>query len=281
MNESAMKQSPMSAPAQIIRGQVMHERLRPTNNRFVYPVFCFRLNLARLADIKIMGFGINCLRPVSIYTADYGPKDGSNLEQWMRDLLVQYDIDADGEIWLHTFPRVLGFVFNPVSFWYCYDRQGGLRAVLAEVNNTFGETHQYLITSHNQQCIDSNTRLECIKMMHVSPFCEVQGHYEFGFRDTAQTAWVGIDYFDPDGLLIKTSVGGNREALNQQTLWRALLAQPLLTIGVFARIHWQAFHLWRKKVPFFSKPLPPEITLTTSTTPNTTHSIAQKQELAS
>ncbi|MBM5571063.1 MULTISPECIES: DUF1365 domain-containing protein [Deefgea] len=271
----------MIAPAQIIRGQVMHERLRPANNRFVYPVFCLRVNLAKLDEIKVTGFGMNRLRPVSIYTADYGPKDGSNLEQWMRDLLAQHHIDADGEIWLHTFPRVLGFVFNPVSFWYCYDRQGGLRAVLAEVNNTFGETHQYLITSHDQQCIDGNTQLKCIKMMHVSPFCQVQGHYQFTFRDTAQTAWVGIDYFDDDGLLIKTSVGGKRLTLNQTSLWQALLAQPLLTISVFARIHWQAFLLWRKRVPFFSKPAAPTTQLSTSTPPTALKTLTQNQELAS
>ncbi|WP_288841485.1 DUF1365 domain-containing protein [uncultured Deefgea sp.] len=271
----------MNAPAQIIRGQVMHQRLRPAQHRFVYPVFCLRLNLARLGDIEVSGFGLNRWRPVAIYTQDYGPKDGSDLEHWMRDVLAQNGITADGEIWLHTFPRVFGFVFNPVSFWYCYDRQGGLRAVLAEVNNTFGETHQYLIAAHDEQCIAADTRLECIKMMHVSPFCEVQGHYQFGFRDTAKTAWVGIDYFDGDGLLIKTAVGGQRADLNRQTLWRALLAQPLLTLGVFARIHWQALHLWRKRVPFFSKPIPPTIELTTSIHPIANKVAAQASELTS
>jgi DUF1365 family protein len=152
---------------------------------------------------------------------------------------------------------------------------------LAEVNNTFGETHQYLIASHEHQCIDSNTRLECIKMLHVSPFCEVQGHYQFAFRDTAQTAWVGIDYFDNDGLLIKTAVGGQRFALNAATLWRALFAQPLLTLGVFARIHWQALQLWRKRVPFFSKPAAPTSPLSTSIPPTALKTLAQNQELAS
>lgn len=270
----------MTTPAQIIRGQVMHERLRPAHHRFVYPVFCLRLNLARLDEIQTIGFGVNRWRPVSIYTQDYGPKDGSNLEQWMRELLAQHQIEADGEIWLHTFPRVLGFVFNPVNFWYCYDSQNGLRAVLAEVNNTFGETHRYLIAAHNKQCIESNTHLECIKMMHVSPFCEVQGHYAFSFRDTPHSSWVGIDYFDANGLLIKTSVGGKRQPLNRQTLWRALLAQPLLTIGVFAKIHWQAWHLWRKRVPFFRKPPPPSATFTTAftTTPAAPARSATKPE---
>ncbi len=254
----------MSAAAQIIRGRVMHERLRPARNRFVYPVFCLRLNLARLDDIKVTGFGINCWRLASIRIADYGPKDGSNLESWARDLLAAQHIEADGEIWLQTFPRVLGWVFNPVSFWYCYAKNGELRAVLAEVTSTFGETHQYLLTSPDSKAIHSNTHLECKKMLHVSPFCEVQGHYQFRFRDTASTAWVGIDYFDLDGLLLKTSVGGQIQDLNSATLRRALLAQPLLTVGVFARIHWQALKLWFKRVPFFRQPASPTHSLTAS-----------------
>lgn len=254
----------MNAPAQLIFGQVMHERLRPAHNRFVYPVFCVRLNLARLDDIKVRGFGINCWRPVSIQTADYGPKDGRNLELWLRELLASQQIVADGEIWLQTFPRVFGWVFNPVSFWYCYTKDGQLSAVLAEVNNTFGETHQYLLTSTDSKGIQSNTQLECKKMLHVSPFCEVKGHYQFYFRETASTAWVGIDYFDPEGLLLKTSVGGRIQDLNRATLRRALIAQPLLTLGVFVRIHWQALRLWIKRVPFFSQPAPPSASLTVS-----------------
>ncbi|MEN9658046.1 MAG: hypothetical protein RL571_1511 [Pseudomonadota bacterium] len=254
----------MSAPAQIISGQVMHQRVRPAKNRFVYPVFCLRLNLARLNEVKAAWFGINCRRAVSVYTADYGPKDGSDLEHWMRDLLAKHHIIADGEIWLHTFPRVLGWVFNPVSFWYCYAQSGELHAVLAEVNNTFGETHLYLLVGFEENGIQSHTRIESKKMLHVSPFCEVRGHYQFRFKDTASTAWVGIDYFDQNGLLLKTSVGGHIQDLNSATLRRALFAQPLLTLGVFARIHWQAFKLWRKRVPFFRQPAPPNTSLTVS-----------------
>ena len=252
----------------------MHARLRPSPNQFVYPMFCLRLNLARLDEIKTFGFGLNCLRPVSIYTA-------SNLADWMRDLLMQHAIEADGEIWLHTFPRVWGFVFNPVNFWYCYDREGGLRAVLAEVNNTFGETHRYLVTHPENQRIDRHTHLACVKMMHVSPFCQVTGHYQFRFRETEHSAWIGIDYFDQDGLLLKTSVGGKRFPMNPSALGRALLAQPLLTIGIFARIHWQALRLWCKKVPFFRKPQPPAIALTSSSTPNAISLQSAKQELKS
>jgi DUF1365 family protein len=243
-------------PAQLVRGQVMHARLRPVANRFVYPVFYVRLNLARLDDCNWRWFGVNRRRPLSIRTRDYGPRDGSNLELWMRALLREHGIEADGEIWLQTFPRIAGFVFNPVSFWHCHDSQGTLRAVLAEVNNTFGETHRYLLRvapSGGQAVL----RAECVKAMHVSPFCEVRGAYQFRFRITDGSHFTAIDYYDENGLLIKTSVSGRPAAMTDAALLSALLRYPLQCVGVVARIHWQALRLWLKGVPFFRKPPSP------------------------
>lgn len=254
----------MNAPALLIRGQVMHERLRPAHNRFVYPVFCVRLNLARLEENQSTWFGINRWRPVAVHSRDYGPRDGSSLESWMRALLAETKIPADGEIWLQTFPRVFGFVFNPVSFWYCHDRNGGLRAVLAEVNNTFGESYRYLLAAPQHGLIDANTELECKKQMHVSPFCEVRGFYRFRFRDTANTMFVGLDYFDTDNLLLKTSIGGKSQPLSSSAVARTVLAFPFLTLGIVTRIHWQALKLWIKRVPFFHKPPAPLTTLSLS-----------------
>lgn len=244
-------------PAYLIHGQVMHERLRPVKHRFVYPVFYVRFNLARLKEIDSPWFGLNKWRLVSLFTKDYGPRDGSDLDTWMRKLLEQYAIHADGEIWLQTFPRLFGFVFNPVSFWYCYDRSGGLRAVLAEVNNTFGEHHCYLLTAQDQQVITADTELQCQKNLHVSPFFQVRGEYRFKFRENGQSTLVSINYGDEAGLLLKTAVGGKRVAMTSQRLGRAVLMQPLLTLGVVLKIHWQAWKLWLKRVPYFSKPNPP------------------------
>lgn len=247
----------MNSPVQIIHGQVMHERLRPAHNRFVYPVFCLRFNLARLNEASSAWLGINRWRPVSLFAKDYGPRDGSSLELWMRSLLKENKINADGEIWLQTFPRIFGFVFNPVSFWYCHDRDGGLRAVLAEVNNTFGESHRYLLTAPNQALITATTDLECVKQMHVSPFCEVRGFYRFRFRDTENTMFIALDYHDDKGLLLKTSIGGKSQPSSSKALALALAKHPFLTLGIVWRIHWQALKLWVKRVPFFSKPAAP------------------------
>ncbi|WP_052190533.1 DUF1365 domain-containing protein [Chitinibacter sp. ZOR0017] len=247
----------MQPAAYLLRGQVMHDRLRPSRNRFVYPVFCLRLNLDRLSDAGNAWLGIDRWRPVCLRTRDYGPRDGSDLAHWARQLLAAQQISADGEIWLQTFPRVLGFVFNPVSFWYCHDRSGALVAVLAEVNNTFGDTHRYLLLGQDGKAIGADTPLYARKLMHVSPFCAVTGHYEFRVRETAQTSLMAIDYHDEHGLLLKTAIGGHRQPLTARNLAQALLAQPLLTLGVIGRIHWQALKLWWKKVPFYRQPASP------------------------
>lgn len=253
------------AAAELITGQVLHERLRPVLHRFVAPVFFLRLNLARLDEVNSFWFGINRCRLASLRTRDYGARDGSDLQLWMRSQLAQAGIDADGEIWLQTFPRLFGFVFNPVSFWYCHDAAGGLKAVLAEVNNTFGERHRYLLSS-SRGVIGPEMELTAPKNMHVSPFCQVQGQYRFKFRLTASNSLVQLNYYDDAGLLIKTAVGGRALPLTPARMAWAILKQPGLTFGIMLGIHWQAFKLWRKGVPFFSKPRPPEQLLTQAKT---------------
>jgi DUF1365 family protein len=246
----------MSAPAQLLRGQVMHARLRPARHRFIYPVCYVRLNLARLDECNSAWFGVDRWRPLSIRTRDYGARDGSSLEAWMRALLHQHGIAADGEIWLQTFPRVAGYVFNPVSFWQCHDAAGKLCAVLAEVNNTFGETHRYLLRP------DAAGAAMASKQMHVSPFCEVRGHYRFRFREAEAGRVTAIDYHDADGLLLKTTLSGRAVPLTPAAVRAALWRYPLLGVGIVARIHWQALRLWLKRVPWFSKPPAPLQTTT-------------------
>ena len=235
------------APAQLVHARVMHARLRPAPHRFVYPVFYVRLNLARLDDCQSRWFGIDRRRVLTIRTRDYGARDGSSLEQWMRALLAAHGIAADGEIWLQTFPRVFGYMFNPVSFWHCHDRDGTLRAVLAEVNNTFGESHRYLLQVAGNDAA-------CVKQMHVSPFCAVSGSYRFRFRLGGARPRTDIDYHDEHGLLIRTALSGRTEPMRDRALLAALLRYPLLGLGIVLRIHWQAWRLWRKGVPYFSKP---------------------------
>ena len=158
----------------------------------------------------------------------------------MRDVLAHAGIPADGPIWLQTIPRIFGYAFNPVSFWYCYDRAGGLRALYADVRNTFGAHHGYLLSAMCHAPIEADTVLVCRKAFHVSPFCDIVGDYAFRVRQCGDHLSVAIDYRDDDGLLLRTAIGMRSAPLTAARAWRALARQPLNAINVVIRIHWQA-----------------------------------------
>ena len=242
--------------AHIYFGSVMHARLRPRRNRFRYPVFFLRVPLHRLETLRSPLFSLDRWNLLSFHRKDHGARDGSALLPWIRSVLQREGLDGvDGEVHLQTFPRVLGYVFNPVSFWLCHDRAGSLRAVLCEVNNTFGESHNYLLAHADQRPIAPGDRLSARKVFHVSPFCAVRGDYRFRFDSDA--ARVRIDYDDGDGALLITGIEGRGMPLDTPAALRALLGYPWMTLAVIGRIHWQALKLWGKGVPFFRKPAPP------------------------
>ena len=251
--------APTNAP-QLCFGNVRHKRLRPVLNSFAYGVYFLRLPLRSMAESRFGSrlFSRNGFNLLSFHDSDHG--DGKQpLLQWIDQLLHDEGIDdADGEIWLQAFPRVLGYVFNPVSFWFCHRADGALRAVLCEVRNTFGEKHCYLLDSGS--VLRYGKTLQARKVFHVSPFCATAGSYRFRFmraqRNTEQTV-ARIDHDDDCGPLIETSICGSAAALNSANVLRAFFSYPLMTFGVVAKIHWQALKLFIKRVPFFSKPLPP------------------------
>jgi DUF1365 family protein len=244
--------------AEIVLGQVMHRRLRPVENRFAYRVFFLRLPLTRLEDCANALFSIEAPNLFSLRYRDYGARDGSHPLAWIRGLLAAQGLErADGEVWLQTFPRVLGYVFNPVSFWFCEDRAGRTRAILAEVNNTFGERHSYLLAHPDRRPIADGDEFAVPKALHVSPFCTLAGGYRFRFRNSGRLRMARIDYGDEGGPLLLTSIAGSARALRAAPLARAFFTHPLMTFGVIARIHWQAARLWLKRVPYFPKPAPP------------------------
>jgi DUF1365 family protein len=239
----------MDARPQLCLGQVMHRRLRPAVNAFVYPVFYVQLPVRDLAGAACGIFSIDRPNLLSFYCRDHGPRDGSPLLPWIENLLATHGLPTDGEIVLQTLPRVLGFVFNPVSFWYCHDRAGRLIAVLAEVNNTFGGTHSYLLHRAGAPLADGE-ELRAEKLFHVSPFNEIEGGYRFRFRRQHAVQLARIDYDDAEGELLLTSITGKPRQWSAGALLAAFLRMPFLTLGVIARIHWQALKLWLKGVPF-------------------------------
>lgn len=246
---------------QLCFGNVHHSRLRPARNSFNYGVYFLRLPLRSMQGNVLSGklFSHNRFNLLSLYDCDHG-EGRQPLLPWIDGILKQEGIvDADGEVWLQTFPRVLGYVFNPVSFWFCHRRDGMLRAVLCEVSNTFGERHCYLL--HNDAPIADGDELSARKVFHVSPFCQVEGGYRFQFRRTqrqsSEDTLARIDYHDNEGTLLLTSITGSSQPLNDRSITHALLRFPLMTFMVIARIHWQALKLWIKRVPFYRKPTLP------------------------
>lgn len=247
---------------ELCTGTVMHARFAarqsPTAHGFVYPLFFLALPLSQLQDAGNRWFGIERARPLSLRYRDHGARDGSPLLPWIRRLLAAEGIaTADGEVVLQAFPRVFGFVFNPVSFWFCHDRSGALRAVLAEVRNTFGDRHNYLVAHADQRPITAADTLTARKIFHVSPFFPVAGEYRFRFDIGAQRRRVELDYWLDGERVLATALEGRTQPLAASPLRRALLRQPLLTLAVVWRIHWQALRLWSKRAVFHSRPQPP------------------------
>lgn len=239
----------MSARPRLFIGHVMHRRLRPRLNAFVYPVFYVQLPLADLEAARRPLFSVDRFNLLSFHRRDHGPRDGSPLLPWIRECLRENGLADDGEVVLQCFPRVLGYVFNPVSFWFCHDRGGQLIAVLAEVSNTFGGRHSYLLHDGGRPLADG-AELRAGKDFHVSPFCDVEGAYRFRFHLQRNCPVVRIDYDDAAGEVLLTSISGRPQAWSSGALLAAFARMPLLTAGVIWRIHWQALKLWLKGVPF-------------------------------
>ncbi|MFM8898420.1 MAG: DUF1365 domain-containing protein [Burkholderiales bacterium] len=251
---------PSETQALLGRGQVRHRRLRPRVHAFSYPTYFLMLPLRQLRRQPAPALPRNRWGLISFSDRDHG--DGrSDCLAWLDELLQQEGIlDAQGEVWLHCYPRVLGYTFKPVSFWYCHRVDNSLAAIVVEVNNTFGEKHCYLL--HGEQ-LRYGQEYTAQKLFHVSPFCEVKGQYRFRFMRTAgERTVVRIDHDDGLGPLIQTSVSGQLQVLNSRSLFAAFFGMPLMTWGVIARIHWQALKLWAKRIPFVSKPPAPDVFVT-------------------
>ncbi len=249
----------MSRPQQplIGFGQVRHTRLKPVRHAFAYPGYFWMLPMRSLRlraseQVRRNRFGL-----LSFHDADHG-LGGPDALAWLDGLMREEGIGGpdieQGEVWLQTYPRVLGHVFKPVSFWYVHRADGTLAAVVAEVN-TFGERHGYLLKGPQ---LGWGREVTADKVFHVSPFCEVAGTYRFRFmRNAQERIVVRIDHNDAEGPVLQTSLSGRLSPLTRASVRRAFWGWPLMTVAVVARIHWQALRLWLKGVPLHTKPAPP------------------------
>ncbi len=238
---------------QLLIGEVQHARSRPAVNAFRYPIFNVRLPIDDLPAaqnaLNFERFGL-----VSFFSRDHGYRsDVQSLSAWARDQLIAAGIAEPLRCELVCLPRIFGHVFNPVSFWLCWAAPGELRALIAEVNNTFGERLSYVLTSTSQRCIQNGETLHAVKQLHVSPFNEVRGDYQFKAFVDDERFLVRIDYDDArfEGeTLLTTRISGRCTPLTRTNLRNAALAMPFITLQVVVKIHWQALKLIAKRVPF-------------------------------
>lgn len=235
---------------QICTAKVMHKRLFPKVNGFVYGVYYLALPLDSLADLPFPF-------PIRFRSRDHGAKDGSPLGAWIDSLLKEHGLACDGQKVLVAMPRILGYGFNPVSFWLCLDAAQNLRAMVYEVNNTFGESHLYLCAHEDGRVIQPDDVLNGDKLFHVSPFLPREGKYLFRVNfQPGKKFGVWIDYYAADGRKqVLTSMIGDLAPLTKKALWQRFFTHPLLTFKVIALIHWQAIRLFLKGVKYIPLPL--------------------------
>jgi uncharacterized protein len=237
---------------QHIRGETFHGRKGAVANSFRYGVDYVLLDPDTATGPCL--FSRNRANLVSLHDTDHGgaPKQGRGV-QWVREVLSSHGIVPD-EILLLAQPRILGHVFNPVSFWLCI--RDGLRAVIAEVTNTYGDRHCYLCTRDDHGVILPSDTLTATKRLHVSPFQPVLGTYAFRFDIRADRIGIWIDYTTDQGGVF-TNLIGPRARLTNPGILMACLRRPFGSRRVLALIHWQALKLALKRAKFRNRPEPP------------------------
>ena len=242
----------------LLNGQVMHKRFTPKENFFTYPIYYLSLPLEKLEGIKKDNLlKIDEPALTSFYRKDHGNRtDKANLNEWARDQLEKFQLQGKVKtITLISMPRIMGFVFNPVSFWLCHDEQNQLRAIIYEVNNTFGETHSYVCAKHDGTIIKEDDWIIARKEFHVSPFLPREGYYQFRINSVNKKIGLWIDYYNKEGeRTLTTSLKGTLEALTQASVKKAFWRTPLVTLKAISLIHWQALKLKAKGIQFFSLP---------------------------
>ncbi len=239
-----------------IAGHTYHGRRGAVKNAFRYSIDYVlfdpeaTLNTPRL-------FARNTASLMSLQDSDHGgaPHEGRGAV-WAREVLASHGVVADGRLALLAQPRILGYVFNPVSFWLCHDKAGDLRAVIAEVTNTFGDRHSYLCRHSDGRVITKDDTIHADKIFHVSPFQPIDGGYTFRFDIQAESIGIWIDYSRGNGGVIAT-LHGPRKPLTNGSILRAAIRRPFGARRVMVLIHWQAIKLWWKGATFRSRPAPP------------------------
>ena len=238
----------------IYNGTVIHKRFKPKVHFFKYKVFSLFIDLSELniLEKKISFFSHNSFNLISFFDKDHGERDGSSLINWVNKNLKKNNIFfEDIKIKLLCYPRILGYVFNPLSVFYVYDKKDNLISILYEVKNTFGEQHTYIFKVKNNDILQHS----CSKKFHVSPFIEMNCNYYFKTLKPGEKISVIIDQYQSNEKLLYASQDGKRVNFTSAELIKSYLKHPLMTFKIILAIHFEAFKLWVKGIKFVKKKL--------------------------
>ena len=234
----------------IYKGFVTHRRFTPLRHFFSYKTFSILFDLDELEELskKISFFSLNKFNLFSFYNKDHGERDGSDLKKWVKEIFTEYNLSLNvSKIKLLCFPRIFGYVFNPLSVFYCYEGEK-LKAILYEVKNTFNEQHTYIfLVDENSKIISQN----CSKKFYVSPFIEMETFYNFRLSEPDENLKILIK--QTNNLKEKVLVAcqtGKKQALSSKELLINFFIHPLMTFKIITAIHFEALRLWKKGAMF-------------------------------
>jgi len=243
----------MIKESSIYVGKVIHKRFKPKEHFFKYKVFSLFLDLSEIKKIKekIFFFSHNKFNLISFFDKDHGERNGSSLIDWVKKNLKSLNIDTrDVKIKLLCYPRIFGYVFNPLSIFFIYNSSSSLIAILYEVKNTFGEQHTYVFKTDPKKQVVEN---KCDKKFYVSPFMDLNSTYNFKILNPKEKLSVIIDQRDQTGKLLFASQDGKRLDFSAKNLLFSYLKHPLMTIKIILAIHFEALKLWLKGIKHIKK----------------------------
>ena len=243
----------MIKSSSIYNGHVIHKRFWPKKHFFKYKVFSLLIDLSELYQLEkeLTLFSYNKFNVLSFYDIDHGPRDGSSLIDWVKENMTKNNINTDGiTIKLLCYPRIWGYVFNPLSVFFVYDKNSNLVSILYEVKNTFNEQHTYIFKLQKTEKLIEHS---CRKKFHVSPFIEMNCTYYFKIAKPGEKISVYIDQYDNENKLLVALQEGIKVNLNNKNLIKVFLSHPMMSFKIILAIHFEAFKLWIKGIRFVKK----------------------------
>jgi DUF1365 family protein len=241
-------------------GIVTHQRMRPKRHRLSYRVFWLLLDLAEIDAVSASSriFSRNRFNLLSFFDRDYGDGSGAPLREQVESKLAEAGVTLDGgAIRLLTMPRMLGYVLNPLSIYYCHKPDGALAAVIYEVTSTFKLRYSYVVAVEPEAGARGEIRQSRAKVFYVSPFMDLKMRYDFRGRTPDARLSLAVEGVDDQGPLIQAVMAAKRVELSDRALLSAWLSHPLMTVKVIVGIHWEAVKLLIKGVPMTKQPAPP------------------------